>query len=164
MSETLITGITLAVLLIGLLGTVVPFLPGILLMWGAVIAYGFLVGFGPVGVIAVVGATLLSIAAVAIGFVVPARLADESGAAGKSQVAAIIGGIIGFFVIPVIGFIVGALGGIAISEYLDKGDPDLARQSTIAVAKGFGVSALAQIAAGFLILTVWALWAATVVF
>ena len=50
MSETLITGITLAVLLIGLLGTVVPFLPGILLMWGAVIAYGFLVGFGPVGV------------------------------------------------------------------------------------------------------------------
>lgn len=163
MSETLITGITLIILLIGLLGTVVPVLPGILLMWGAVVGYGLFLGFGPVGVGALVAATLISVAAVALGFILPARLADESGASAKSQLAAIVGGIIGFFVIPVIGFIIGALAGIAISEYADKGDVDLARQSTVAVAKGFGVSALAQIVAGFLILTVWSLWAATVV-
>ena len=74
-----------------------------------------------------------------------------------------LGGIIGFFVIPVIGIVVGALVGIALAEYMDKGDWALARTSTIAVAKGFGIGALAQIGFGFLILIVWSGWAATVV-
>jgi len=131
-------------------------------MWGAVLAYGFLVGFGPVGIIAIVVVTALSALAVVLGFILPKKLADESGASAKSQLAAVVGGIIGFFVIPVVGIIVGALAGIAISEYLDKDDWDQARRSTLAVAKGFGLSALMQIAIGFLILVAWSGWAATV--
>ena len=73
-----------------------------------------------------------------------------------------LGGIIGFFVIPVIGVPIGAIAGIALAEYLDKEDWALAKESTIAVAKGFGLSALAQIATGFVILILWAGWAATV--
>jgi len=161
-SDVVITGLVLVVLVVGLLGTVIPVLPGILLMWGGVVAYGFGVGFGPVGIGAVITATLLSGFAVALGFVLPKRLADDSGASGVSQLAAVVGGIIGFFVIPVVGIIVGALAGIALAEYLDKDDWALARRSTIAVAKGFGLSALLQIAIGFVILIVWSGWAATV--
>lgn len=163
MSDVAITIIILIALLVGLLGTVVPVLPGILLMWGAVVAYGFFVGFGAVGIGVVIVATLLSALAVALGFILPKRLADESGASGWSQIAAVVGGIIGFFVIPIVGIIVGALVGIAIAEYLDKDDWTRARGSTIAVAKGFGISALLQIAIGFAILLAWTLWAATVV-
>lgn len=162
-SDTVITSLVLIALLVGLLGTVVPVLPGILLMWGAVVAYGFLVGFGAIGVGTVIGVTVVSGIAVALGFVLPKRLADESGASTRSQLAAVLGGIIGFFVIPIVGVIIGALVGIAIAEYLDKDDWALARTSTIAVAKGFGLGALTQIAAGFVILFLWAAWAATVV-
>lgn len=162
MSEPLITGLTLIAMLTGLVGTVVPGLPGVLLMWGALIVYGFLIGFGGVGVAVVVIATLLSAAAVALGIILPKRLADESGASTKSQLAAVLGGIVGFFVIPVIGVPIGAIAGIAVAEYLDKEDWALAKESTIAVAKGFGLSALAQIATGFVILILWAGWAATV--
>jgi len=161
-SEPLITGLTLIAMLTGLVGTVVPGLPGVLLMWGALIVYGFLIGFGGVGVVVVVIATLLSAAAVALGIILPKRLADESGASTKSQLAAVLGGIVGFFVIPVIGVPIGAIAGIAVAEYLDKEDWALAKESTIAVAKGFGLSALAQIATGFVILILWAGWAATV--
>ena len=163
-SDTLITALVLLALVVGLAGTVVPVLPGILLMWGAVVAYGFLVGFGPVGVGAVVFITLLSALAVVLGFVLPKRFADDSGASLLSQLAAVVGGIVGFFVIPVVGIVFGALFGIALAEYLDKGDWARAWKSTIAVAKGFGVSALAQIAIGFVILVAWSGWAATVVF
>ncbi len=163
MSDTVVTGLVLLALVVGLAGTVVPVLPGILLMWGAVVAYGFFVGFGPAGIVAVVLVTLLSAAAVALGFILPKRFADDSGASLASQLAAVLGGIIGFFVIPVIGIVVGALVGIALAEYMDKGDWALARTSTIAVAKGFGIGALAQIGFGFLILIVWSGWAATVV-
>lgn len=162
-SDVAITVIILLVLLTGLMGTVVPVLPGILLMWGGVVAYGFFVGFGAIGIGAIIIVTLLSGVAVALGFILPKRLADDSGASGKSQIAAVVGGIVGFFVIPVVGIIVGALVGIAVAEYLDKEDWALARKSTIAVAKGFGISALLQIAVGFAILITWAGWAATVV-
>ena len=162
-SDTLITGLVLIALLVGLVGTVVPVLPGILLMWGAVLAYGFLLSFGAFGIAITIAVTVVSGIAVALGFVIPKRLADESGASTRSQLAAVFGGIIGFFVIPVVGVIVGALAGIAIAEYLDKDDLALARTSTIAVAKGFGLGALSQIAAGFVILFLWAIWAASVV-
>ena len=92
-SDVAITVIILLVLLTGLMGTVVPVLPGILLMWGGVVAYGFFVGFGAIGIGAIIIVTLLSGVAVALGFILPKRLADDSGASGKSQIAAVVGGI-----------------------------------------------------------------------
>lgn len=162
MSDVLITVIVGLVLAVGLLGTVVPVLPGILLMWVGVVGYGFFVGFDVAAIIAIALVTVLSAASVALGVIIPKQFADESGATLTSQIAAVLGGIIGFFVIPVVGILVGALIGIAIAEYLDKEDFAQARASTIAVAKGFGLSALLQIAFGFAIFIVWAGWAASV--
>ena len=90
MSDTVVTGLVLLALVVGLAGTVVPVLPGILLMWGAVVAYGFFVGFGPAGIVAVVLVTLLSAAAVALGFILPKRFADDSGASLASQLLSLI--------------------------------------------------------------------------
>ena len=163
MDETVATLIVGVVLLIGLVGTIVPVLPGVLLMWAGVVAYGFLVGFDTIGIIIVIVATALSVAAFALGLIVPKRAADESGAAKSSQWAAAIGAVIGFFVIPFVGVVVGALAGIALSEIRNKGSWELARGSTIAVAKGFGVSAIVQFGCGVLILFAWGVWAATVV-
>ena len=70
-----------------------------------------------------------------------------------------VGAVIGFFVIPVVGLPIGALLGLLLGEYLDKGDVGVAWAATIELAKGFGLSALVQFGLGFLILLTWSAWA-----
>lgn len=163
MSDGVVTVATLVVMLIGLAGTLIPILPGIALMWVMAIAYGFVVGFDAVAIGALLIITALTGAAVVAGFVLPKRAAVESGAATSSQIAAAIGAIIGFFVIPVVGVVVGAIVGIGLAEWYDKRDWPAARASTIAIAKGFGISTLVQFGVGVVILVVWLGWAALAV-
>jgi uncharacterized protein YqgC (DUF456 family) len=132
-------------------------------MWVAAVAYGFAVGFDVIAIAVLVMVTALTAAAVVVGIVLPKRAATASGASTRSQLAAALGAVIGFFVIPIIGVVVGALVGIGIAEYADKRDWPAARASTIAVAKGFGVSTLLQFAIGFMILGLWIVWAGAVI-
>lgn len=164
MDEAVVSGLVLIVLLIGLAGTLIPILPGILLIWGATVGYGIAVGFSGTGIAVVVVSTVLAVVAVALGVVLPKRAADASGASTQSQLFAALGAIIGFFVIPVVGIIIGALIGIAASEYSRTNDWEMTKRSTIGVAKGFGISTLAQFGIGFLMLLVWLPWGATNVF
>lgn len=160
MSDGVVTVATLVVMLVGLAGTLLPIVPGIGFMWLVAIAYGFVVGFDATAIGALLVITLLTVAATVIGVVLPKRAAVESGAATSSQISAAIGAVIGFFVIPIVGVVIGAIVGIGLAEWYDKRDWPSARASTIAVAKGFGVSTLVQFTIGFVILLVWLGWAA----
>jgi uncharacterized protein YqgC (DUF456 family) len=127
MSDEFATAIVLVLMLVGLIGTLIPILPGILLMWIAAVIYGFAVGFDvfSIGVLAVI--TILATVSVAVGIALPKRAATTSGASTSSQLAAGLGAVIGFFAIPVVGIVVGALAGIALAEWRDKGDWSAAR-------------------------------------
>lgn len=160
MSDVLVTVIVLVMMLVGLAGTLFPVLPGIVLMWVATIAYGLSFGFDALGIGITAVISVFTVVALVLGVVLPKQAAAGAGASNKSQLAAGIGAIIGFFVIPVVGLVIGAVVGIAIAEYYEKGDWELAKGSTIAVAKGFGVSTLAQFAIGVAILLIWLCWAA----
>lgn len=163
MSDDVATVLVLLAMLVGLVGTLVPILPGIALMWFAAVAYGFAVGFDALAVVVLLIVTVLTVVAVVLGIVVPKRAATASGASTRSQLVAAVGAIIGFFVIPIVGLLVGAVVGLGIAEYVDKRDWPVARASTIAVAKGFGISTLLQFATAFLILLVWTVWAQAVI-
>jgi uncharacterized protein YqgC (DUF456 family) len=163
MSDEFATATVLVLMLVGLIGTLIPILPGILLMWIAAVFYGFAVGFDAFSVGVLVVITILATVSVAVGIALPKRAATASGASTSSQLAAGVGAVIGFFAIPVVGVVVGALAGIALAEWRDKGEWSAARLSTIAVAKGFGLSALVQFGMGFLILVVWLVWAQAVI-
>lgn len=164
MSEDLLTTLVVAVvMIIGLVGTLVPVLPGLVMMWFVALAYGFSVGFGGVGVTVMVALTMLVLLGFGLGFVLPKRAASGSGATGRSQVVGLIGAVIGFFVIPVIGLVVGALLGILLGEYADKGELRSAWTATLGTAKGFGINALVQFGIGYMMLLLWSVWAVTVV-
>ena len=147
-------------LLTGLAGTIIPVLPGILLMWAGVVGYGLVAGFDTVAIVAIAVVTVLAVISVVLGVVLPKQAADAAGASKRSQWAAVLGAIIGFFVIPVIGVIIGAVVGIAVSEYDDKNDWGAAWQSTKGVLTGMGLAALAQFGIGVIILVTWVGWAA----
>lgn len=155
-----IAALFLIVLLVGLAGTLIPVLPGLLLMWAAVVGYGFVAGFDALGIGAIVIVTILTAIAMGLGFVLPKQAADAAGASTKSQIAGVIGAIIGFFVIPVVGALVGIVAGIALAEYLDKNDWAPAWESTKGVLTGMGTAALANFAIGAIILAIWMVWAA----
>ena len=164
MSDLVLTTIIAVVMLIALAGVVIPVLPGLALIWGAALFYGFQVGFGPGGVVVMVVLSVLLAVSVGAGIVLPSRAAVESGASKRSQWAGLVGAVIGFFAIPVVGLVVGALAGVLIAEYGRTGDWAAARTATIGLAKGFGVSTLVQLALGVIMIGVWSIWAATVLF
>lgn len=149
---------------VGLLGTLIPIVPGLMLIWVVALLYGFLVdGFNAVGIGVMLVLTGIVAISVIKGFVVPKKAADAYGASGAAQIGALIGAIIGFFVIPVVGVIIGALVGVMVVEYLNHRAWDAAWKATKGVAVGFGASALIDFALGVVMLAAWAIWAATII-
>ncbi len=158
---TIVVGI---VMVLGLMGVVLPVLPGLLLIWAAALFYGLMVGFGSIGWVVVGLLTVLAIAGMIKSVVIPRRAAVESGASGWAQLGAVVGGVVGFFVIPVFGLILGALAGLLAVEYMLKDDWDEALAAVRGTAKGFGLSVVIDLILGMIMIVAWSVWAATVLF
>jgi uncharacterized protein YqgC (DUF456 family) len=146
------------VMVVGLAGTVAPFLPGLPLIWAAAVVYGLVEGFGAAGITAMTAITVLLAGGVAAKFVLARRRAVASGASRSTLVAGALAGIVGFFVVPVIGFFIGGILGILLAERRRLGDATRAWSSTRAVIAAFGVGVLLEMAAGAGMIGAWALW------
>ncbi len=157
------TGAVAAVMSIGLLGVVLPFLPGLFLILSAAVAYGFLVGFSSIAIAVLIAMGILVVISIIKSFIIPSKAAAESGASGWSQLGAVVGGVVGFFIVPVFGLIIGALGGMVLTELALKGNWDEAWTATKGTAKGFGISALIDLGLGVIMIAAWSVWAASVV-
>jgi uncharacterized protein YqgC (DUF456 family) len=142
----------------GLVGTVVPILPGLLLVWGAGVAYGLAEGFGTGGVAAVVVMAVLALAGTAAGVVLPRRAAGGAGASRSSLWLGALLAVVGFFVVPVVGLPLGGAVGIFVGEQLRTGSSSGAWRATAATLAGFGLAALVQFGAGVLMVLTWVVW------
>jgi hypothetical protein len=148
------------VMAVGLIGTVVPVLPGLFLIWGAGLLYGILAGFGGFGIAAFAVMTLLLGLGTAMSYVLPKRAGERSGAPRSSIRLGIVGAVVGFFVIPVIGLPIGGALGVLVGEYNRLGTWPAAWATTRAVLGGFGLAVLAEFTAGVLMVGTWAGWVA----
>lgn len=153
----LVVFVGLAVAL-GVVGTVLPILPGLLLVWAATVVYGLVEGFGTTGWIAIVLISAIALVGSGLGLVLPHRAAGSSGAARWSVWLAFAVGVVGFFVVPIVGLPLGVVVGLFVAEVTRTKQPELAWQSTLATLKAFGVSTLVQLAAGLLMAAVWLAW------
>ena len=145
-------------MLVGVIGTVLPFLPGLPIVWAAALFYGIVAGFGAVGWISFAIITALAILGMVAGFVLPHRRVKEGGAPFPTVVAGIVGGVIGFFAIPVIGLPLGAVVGVLLAERLRSSDWRVAWASTKNLIVGFGLGALAQVGCGLAMIATWVVW------
>lgn len=156
-------GIVVAVgiaMVVGIVGTLVPLIPGLGLAWAAALVYGLAEGFGAVGATAMVVITALAIGGTVAGWVVPARVAGNAGAARLSIVLGAVGAVIGFFVIPVVGVMVGGVAGVYLGELQRTSGGGAAWAATKATIKGFGAAAILQFVAAVLIAVTWGVWVA----
>jgi uncharacterized protein YqgC (DUF456 family) len=146
----LLVGLVIAV---GLVGIVLPVLPGSVLILGAVLVWAVLEGSGAAwAVFAVV--TLLVVTGGVVKYVVPGRSLRAAGVPTRTLVLGGLLGIVGFFVIPVLGLPLGFVGGVYAAE-LSRLGGERAWPSTKSAVRAVGVSILIELAAALLAAAVW---------
>jgi hypothetical protein len=143
---------------VGIVGTVVPVVPGLALVWAAGLVYGISAGFGAVGVVAFAVMTLLAAAGIVAGWLVPQRAAGRAGATRLSMAVAAVCAVIGFFVVPVVGLPLGGLAGLYLAELQRTSDAATAWRTTRSTLVAFGLASLVQLAAGVAMALVWVAW------
>jgi uncharacterized protein YqgC (DUF456 family) len=141
------------VILVGLVGIVVPILPGSVLIVGAVLVWAIYAGAGAAWAVFAVATTLVVLGQV-VKYVVPGRGLRNAGVTGRSIMAGGLLGIVGFFVVPVIGLVLGFILGVYASE-LQRVGRDRAWPSTVAAVKAVGLSVFVELVAGLLATGVW---------
>jgi uncharacterized protein YqgC (DUF456 family) len=141
-------------ILIGLLGVLVPALPGLLLVWGAVLVWALVERTATAWVVLAITSVLFAVSQV-VKYLVPGRRMRAAGVPWSSLAAGGVLAIVGFFVIPVVGAVLGFVGGIYLAERLRLGDHQAAWPSTVHALKAAGLSVLIELGAGLLIGGAW---------
>jgi uncharacterized protein len=147
--------LVLLVMLVGLVGVVVPVLPGLLLVWAAAVVWALRDGGGPVRWSVAGVLTVLFLAATAATYVLPARSASAAGAPRSTLLLGAVGGVVGFFLIPVVGFAVGGVFAVWLAETARLGAPGPAWTSTRAVLVAIGLGIVVQLVTGLAMIAVW---------
>ncbi len=143
---------------IGVFGTILPVLPGLWLIWGAALVYGLLAGFGTFGPWIFGLITILAVGGTIITFIMGQSGAKKAGASGWASLGGLVLGIVGFFVIPVVGILVGGLLGIFLVEWYRVKDPNEAWVITKGAIIGLGKGALVEIFVALLMVGFWLSW------
>lgn len=146
----LLTGVAI---LVGLVGIVVPVLPGSLLILGAVVAWALGDGTSTAWLVFAAVTTLLVTGSV-VKYVVPGRGLRAAGVPQRTIVLGGVLGIVGFFLLPVVGLVVGFLLGVYLSE-VDRVGRASAWPSTVAAVKAVGLSIFVELLAGLLAAGTW---------
>jgi uncharacterized protein YqgC (DUF456 family) len=142
------------VIAIGLVGVLVPVLPGLFLVWGAIAVWAFEVG-STAGWVVLALATALLVGGTVVKYVVPGRRLREAGVPWASTAAGGVLGVVGFFVIPVVGLLIGFVLGIYLAERVRLRTHRLAWQSTKHALAAAGWSVLIELSAGVAIAICW---------
>ena len=134
---------------VGIIGIVVPLLPGTLLVFGAIAVWAVvennLTGWVTFGVVtALIGVSTL------IKYTWPVKRMRAADVRTLSLAAGGVLGIIGFFVIPVIGLLIGFVLGVYLAELATRKDQRLAWTSTKHAVKGVALSMGVELAGALL--------------
>jgi len=145
--------VALAILL-GLVGAVVQVVPGGLVVGGAVAVWGGAVG-GLVGWTLAGVAVVLTLAAAVLKYVLTGRHLSRHRIPQRSILIGAVAGVVGFFVLPVVGLFVGFVGGIHLAELHRLRDDAAARRATVLALKAVGISILVELGAALATAGCW---------
>jgi hypothetical protein len=140
---------------VGLVGVIVPVLPGSLLVLGAILVWAWDLGTATGWVVFAVATTFLAVGSI-VKYVVPGRRLREKDIPGSTLVLGAVLGVVGFFVVPVVGLVIGFVLGVYLAE-LRRVGVDAAWPATWHALRAVGLSILIELVASLLAATTWAL-------
>lgn len=156
--QSLFFGIAVVFLLIGLAGVLIPLLPGSLLIWITVAVYAAaerLNGFAAIDGVTFAVITVIALVTGLSDLWLPLLGAKVTGSSPRSLIYGVVGGLIGTFIIPLLGSIIGYVAGILIGEYRRYGDWDKALRAGWGGLAGWGIATAIQLGGGLLILIIF---------
>ncbi|MGB3238122.1 MAG: DUF456 family protein, partial [Geitlerinemataceae cyanobacterium] len=164
---TILYGLLIVLMIVGVAGAVIPALPGSSLILAGVVIWGVVAGFSGLGWALGVA---VAVAVLSIGIDILATYwgAKQAGVSKWGQIGAIVGLLVGMLGLlpawilggPILGIIIGALLGAIVGEYLYRRDFTLAFKAGISVVVSSLVGNLIQgmlalVAVVVFLLTTW---------
>ena len=150
---TLTTLLAAALVAVGLIGIVVPILPGSVLVVAGILVWTVATG-GPTAWIVFAVATVVVASGAIVKYVVPGRRLELAGVPGSTQWVGVLLGVVGFFVVPVVGLFLGFVLGVYLAEVRRVGSRE-ARPTTLHSLRAVGLSILIELAAALVATLIW---------
>jgi uncharacterized protein YqgC (DUF456 family) len=138
----------------GLVGVVVPVLPGALLAWAAIGVWALAVGSATSWAVLGVATLAIGVAQV-VKYLVPGRRLRDAGVPRRSILAGLLLAVVGFFLIPVVGFFIGFPLGVYLEERRRLRRHVSAWRSTREALRAMGLSIVIELAATVLAAGAW---------
>ncbi len=147
------------VMVIGLLGTILPLLPGLTLIWAAAIGYGLVSGFETTGTVAMILISAVFALGLWLSVRIPQKRTADAGVPLRGQLFALGLAVLGFFVVPVVGAFLGFVLGIYLSERVRRGESGVAWKATKVSIGAMIRASAAQFGVGAVMIALWLVWA-----
>jgi len=143
-----------ALILLGLAGTVLPVLPGTVLVWGGIVLGAWIDDFTRVGVSTVVVISVLAVLAWALDYVAGLMGAKKAGASKLALLGAAVGTVLGLFM-GLVGVLFMPLVGAAVGEYLAQKNQARAVKVGVATWVGIMVGLIAKVVLAFIMVGIF---------
>lgn len=142
------------VILVGLIGSIIQIIPGALVVLGAILVWAILTtgatawwifGF----------ALLVTLAGMVLKYVLAGRHLKRSTVHNSSIIIGLVVGVVGFFLIPVLGLPLGFIVGVFVCEYIRESNIDVAWKATLVALKATGITVLVELGAALVATALW---------
>jgi uncharacterized protein len=154
---SLILTLALLIMVVGLIGTVVPVLPGSVLIFGAALLHAWVEGFQAVGWPTLLVLGLLAVIGTTADIWASSLGAKAGGASGWSVLAGLAGGLVGLILFSLPGAILGAILAVLLTETARLRDVKGAAKAGGGWMLGWLLSTVVHLSAGLIMvaLFVW---------
>ncbi len=143
---------------VGLLGLLFYIIPGLTIIWLAVLVYGFVTGFSVWSGILFGIITLLMVGGNLIDNLMMGAEAKKTGASWHSIIVALVAGVAGTFILPPFGGLLFAAVGILAVEWIRKRNFTEGVKSAGGILKGCGLAVITRFGIGVLMIGLWVIW------
>ncbi len=153
--HTIVLTLTLLAMFVGLIGTVVPVIPGPVLIFLAALVYALIEGFQTIGWPTLLVLGLLTVMAISADLWASIAGAKAGGASGWSVLAGLVGGLVGLVVLSLPGAIIGAVLGVLLTEVIRLGDWRKALKAGGGWLIGWALSVVLQLSIGLAMVAIF---------
>ncbi len=152
---SMVLALTLVVMLIGVIGTVLPIIPGTIVILLAALVYALLEGFQTVGWPTLLVLGLLTLVSTTADIWASSVGAKIGGASGWSVLFGLVGGLVGFVLFSLPGAILGAIAGVLLTEIIRVGDWRQALKAGSGWVVGWVLATVFQLGVGLVMVAIF---------
>ena len=143
--EAVTTGAAALLLIVGVMGTIFPILPGSLLTIGTLLVWAWVLGSTASWTAGLIGIALAVVGMSASAILTGRKMRRERIPRGPVIIGVIVG-VVGMFIVPVVGLFLGFALGLLLAEYARRRDLASAWRSSVEAMKSMGFGMLIECA------------------